>query len=156
MHLVRGEEPVDGGEASADPRTKEAWFKNLPEEYQERFGEHFQEEVAQQQELERREKWRIWKEMGTAAGVLALFDFLSPAHTLETTLFAAVVGAVLGWLCGIMDATRNYAAVIGMTVFLAYQLTTRGGFAIVHFLWVVVVGVVFAYMGYKREGRHYY
>ena len=155
MHLVRGDEPADGGEASADPRTKESWFKNLPEEYQERFGEHFQEEVAHTQELERCEKHRIWKEVGAAAAALAFFDFFSPAHTLETTLLAAVVGAVLGWLCGVMDATRNYAAVMGMTVFLAYELMTRGGFAIVHFLLVVLVGAVFAYYGYKREVRHY-
>jgi hypothetical protein len=155
MHLVRGDEPADGGEASADPRTKEAWFKNLPEEYQERFGEHFEKEVAHTEELERREKRRIWKEVAAAAGLLVLFDFLSPAHTLETTLLAAVVGAALGWLCGAMDATRNYAAVMGMTVFLAFQLMTRGGFATVHFFWVVVLGVAFAYMGYKREERHY-
>jgi len=148
MHLVRGDEPAEGGETSADPRTKEAWFKSLPE--------HFQEEVAHKQEFERREKWRIWQEMGAAAGAFALFDFLSPAHTLKTTLLVAVVGAVLGWLCGLMDATRYYAAVMGMTVFLAYQLMTRGGFATAHFFLVVLVGAVFAYIGYRREVRHHY
>jgi len=156
MHLVRGDEPADADAAPVDPRTKEAWFKNLPEEYQARFGRHFQEEVERTEFLERREKLRSFKEMGAAAAVLAVFDFLSPAATPETTLLALVVGAVLGWACGAMDATRNYAAVMGMTVFLGYELLSRGGFSVLHFFWVVPVGAAFAYLGYKREDRHYF
>ena len=154
MRLVRGTQAADGEEAFVDPSTKEAWFRNLPEEYQQRFGKHFEEEIERKQELERREKRRIWKETGAGAVVLAVFDTMSPAQTLETTLFAAVVGAAIGWLCSAMGATRSYAPVMGMSVFLAYQLMTRGRLFMVHFLLVVLLGAVFAYLGYRREGRH--
>lgn len=156
MRLVRGTESADGEEAFVDPRKKEAWFKNLPEEYQERFGKHFEEELERSQELDRRERFRVWKDAGAGAAVLALFDFFCPGQSTETTLMAAVVGAVLGWLTCVMDATRNYAAVMGMSVFLGYQLTTRGGLSVLHFFWVVIVGAIFAYLGFKREERHYH
>lgn len=133
------------------PNAGEAWFRTLPHADRARMNREWRAGLQQDERLQRASARKLLRSGARHALGFALLNGFCPGDRFATYLLAACVGMVLAVALEWLRAARLLSSALGMLVFGAFQLVTRGGLSIALLFWLVPAGALCTFLAIERE-----
>lgn len=138
-------------DVETDPRLHDTWLTRLSPDEQDALRHRWNEYAEVQASKSRHECRRALVDHAAIILAFGVGDLLHGWSGGLSLFTALCLGAFLGGLIVVLDATRNISLTMGMSVLFFHQWIVRGGMSVREMAFLLPLCLVFWLVGRRRE-----